>query len=189
MLPVRPLRSLAAGASLALFAAPALAQAPAAAPPPLPRVEGVGSQPSIAEPPYDATQHGGLAYGAWVRATRGTERRSSGMMATGISLIGLGAVLMVVGTVVYADADHCTTSTFGVGGVPVTTTVTCGPAPGHTSGMALLAAGLVTAGIGIPLAVLGATEVPRAEAGGRAAPSTRLALSLGARGAALTLRF
>jgi hypothetical protein len=43
-------------------------------------------------------------------------------------------------------------------------------------------------GIGIPLTVLGAAEVPHAEAGGRP-PSPRLAFSLGWQSAGLTLRF
>jgi hypothetical protein len=164
-----------AGASLAFFAARADAQVPPPAPVPVPVPVPAALQP-LQDPPYEPSQHGGLQYGVWVRATRGTVRRSTGMMATGISFILLGATLMGFGTGVYATGDHCAPPS------------PCGPMPASTTGMALLGAGLVGIGIGIPLTVLGASDVPRAEAGGRAS-SPRLAFSPGLRGGGLTLHF
>ena len=185
---MRRFASLLAGASLALSAAHAGAQVPAPPAAPAPPVATasppVATASPSADPPYESWQHGGMSYGVWVRATRGTARRSTGMMITGISLALLGATLMGFGTGVYGSASgECHTVV-----TPDTSIQSCAPATGHATGMALLGAGLVTLGIGIPLTVLGAAEVPHAEAGARA-PAPRLAFSLGMQSAGLTLRF
>ena len=166
-------------------AAPAALAAPAAA-----------TQP-VEEPPYDASQHGGYSYGAWIKMTRGTARRSTGMMATGIGFIGLGAILMATGTGIYAAGDSCKLEPIvpvgGGGTIGTGPLLPCGPHTAHTTGLALLGTGVISLGIGIPLTALGADEVPRLEAGSaRILNPPRqpyISLALGLRNVGVTLHF
>ena len=162
------------GAALGALAPHASAQqaSPAAAQAPAPPTE----------PPYDPTAHGGLSYGAYLRATRGRGLESPGMMAVGIVLVGVGNIVMGVGTAMYAAAADCSGSLPpSLGGAG------CSPSAGHTSAMAFLMAGTVMTAIGIPLWVLGETPVPRVEAAGlgQGVPSLRV----GPGGAALSWSF
>lgn len=181
------------GAALALAAAPAYAEAPKA-----PKAE---EDPSLyVDPSYDPAAHAGLPYGTYLRMTRGTGRRSSGMMATGIVFTGVGAIGMALGTGLYATA-HCDS----IPGVDIrddsggsSSSARCTHGPGHTMGVAILVAGTLFAAVGIPLWVLGGSQVPWVEAAGaneRARPSTwarlvpEVAPAAVGRGVDLTWRF
>jgi hypothetical protein len=141
--------------------------------------------PPVEEPPYDPVEHQGLSEGAWLRATRGTGRRSLGMMITGIGFVTLGASLLAAGSGIAVNGNQCnpmqnftTGSTF------------CGAETQQGTGVALLAAGLIALGIGLPLTVLGAADVPRVQAGSVTAPAVpRASVALGLRGAAFALHF
>ncbi len=178
-------------AAVILLAPSAMAEPPARAP--APSVASAAPAPPasepVEEPPYDPAQHFGYSEGAWLRATRGTERRSVGMMITGISLTSLGLALAIAGAAVAANGSHCGKSQVQLS--DGSTTTLCGPMAGASSGMAVLSAGLIGIGIGLPLTVLGAAEVPRVEAsGGSRAPSTpRAVVGLGLRGARFALTF
>jgi hypothetical protein len=154
-----------------LFLAP-LARAQQAMPPPAPPKVAL-----VEEPPYDPAAHHGLSEGAWLRATRGTGRRSAGMMATGIGLLTLSASLIGAGSGIYVNDNGCS--------LPNGMLVPCGT--GQTTGIALFSAGLIALGLGLPLMIYGAAEVPRAEAGRLVVPS--LTVAVGAGRAALALRF
>jgi hypothetical protein len=202
---LRP-RALAA-TSLACLAL--AAPAARADPPPFPAtpIAGAFPAPPPASPPgqptppqepiYNPEEHGGLSYGAWLRATRGTARRSPGMMITGVTLVGLAATLLATGTGVYFAGGSCA-SVFNLGpspgsGGPSSPRFPCGPPTSHPTGIAILASGVIFLGVGIPLAVLGGAEVPRTEAASAApldpgSPSS-LSLSLGLQGGAVALRF
>jgi hypothetical protein len=157
--------------------------APPAARPAAPPVTTTPATPAPAptpaepvyDPPYEPSQHGGLPESVWLRATRGTARRSTGMMGTGIGMIGLGATLMSVGTAVYAGDNGCQGFNNTCNG-------------GHGTGMALLISGLIALGLGIPLTIHGATEVPRAESGS-ARVVLPLTIGVAPGGAAVSLRF
>jgi hypothetical protein len=190
------------GAAVGLLSPLALAQQAA----PLAPKAGTEPAPAAAptapeDPPYNPMDHGGLAYGTWLRATRGTGRRSTGMMITGITLVAVGVTLLGAGTGVYANGSTCA-GTAGPTGPNGNQLFLCGPQAGLTSGLALMASGVIGLGIGLPLTFLGAAEVPRAEAGqaggtpqttGQAgAPQTqtpRATVALGATGATFVLRF
>jgi hypothetical protein len=139
------------------------------------------------EPPYDPAAHGGYSEGAWLRATRGTDRRSLGMMLTGIGFVVLGASMMIAGAVVGVDAEHCS---------PQTVTLPdgaqrnlCGAMAGRTTGTVIVTAGIVGLGLGIPLVVLGASDAPRVEAAQAGPRVPRATIELGLRHAAFALRF
>jgi hypothetical protein len=140
----------------------------------------------LVEPLYDPSKHAGLTEAAWLRATRGTGRRSTGMMVAGIILDGVGALLMLTGTVVYVNGND---QPCGAGGQsPVV--LPCSSTTNHVTGMALLASGVIGLGLGLPLTFYGAADVPRAEAGGLGGPRfPRATVALGLRGAALALHF
>jgi hypothetical protein len=115
------------------------------------------------------------------------------MMATGISFIGLATILMAAGTGVYAAGDACNLTLvepLGGGSGPL---MPCGPHTAHTTGMALLIAGTVGLGLGIPLTAIGATEVPRFESGSarilNRTPPPYVSIALGLRDVGLTLHF
>jgi hypothetical protein len=139
-----------------------------------------GTTAPIMEPPYDPTKHGGLSEGAWLRMTRGVARRSTAMMAIGITFIALGATLMAAGSGVYAADNNCTSA----GGFMVP----CGS--GQVTGTTLLVSGIIALGLGIPLTVHGASDVPRFES---ESVSLRITLqpfaAKGAGHAGLTLQF
>jgi hypothetical protein len=100
------------------------------------------------------------------------------MMGTGIGFIVLGAALMGGGTGVYVnDSNGCT--------LPNNMTIPCGT--GRTAGVALFSAGIIALGLGLPLTIYGAAEVPRLEAGRLAVP--RVTVALGAGRAGLALQF
>lgn len=152
----------------------------------------------VAEPPYDATKHGGLTEAAWLRATRGTDRRSTGMMATGITFDVTGAALMLAGTLVYVNGNNKPCGPTGES-VPV---LPCSSTTDHVTGMAVMASGVIALGLGLPLTFYGAASVPRAEAAGVLAPTQtlratgasrgvggELTISLSLRGAAFALHF
>jgi hypothetical protein len=172
--------------SILLAPAASAQQAPAAARPVAPPAAAapVTAVPATAapapvepvyDPPYEPSQHGGLPEGAWLRATRGTAKRSTGMMGTGIGMIGLGATLMAAGTAVYAGDNGCQGFNNSCNN-------------GHGTGMAVLMSGLIALGLGIPLTIYGATEVPRAESG---SARVVLPITVGVMpgGAAVSLRF
>ncbi len=153
----RRFHGLLVGAGLSLLAAPAAAQQaprppPAAAPRhrpcPPPSTPAAAATPApaapVEDPPYDPSAHGGLSEGAFLRATRGTGRRSTGMMITGISFMTLGAALMAGGSAVYLGANQCSNNSGIVN--PDGTPQGCAVTSGQATGMALLVAGLV--GIG-----------------------------------------
>jgi hypothetical protein len=169
--------SFVAPSASAQQAVPPVAAKPAPAAPP----------PPEQEPAYDPSQHGGLSEGAFLRATRGTGRRSTGMMATGITFVTLGAALMASGSAVYLGANQCS----GNGMTnPDGSPQGCSVSSGQATGMALLAAGLVGLGIGIPLTIFGSADVPRIEAGRVTSPSfPRANLALGLGSAAFALHF
>lgn len=187
------LRALAPGVvTLAL----ALSASAAHAAPPDAQIAKPAEDPqAYDDPSYDPSAHGGLPYAHYLRMSRGTARRSTGMMATGIVLSGLSATMLAAGSAVYVAGSNCQSTFFGIDtgvrGVP------CGHGTGHTSGMAMLLAATIGAAIGIPLWVLGGTQVPYREASGandRAAPSwARLvpgvAPTAASRGVELTWRF
>jgi hypothetical protein len=139
----------------------------------------------VIEPPYDPATHGGYSEGAWLRATRGTDHRSVGMMLTGIGLLVVGSTMMIAGAVVGANAEPCDPTTVTLASGAQSTV--CGPMAGRTTGTIIVTAGLIELGVGIPLTVLGASEVPRVEAGGLRAP--RATIELGLRHAAFALKF
>jgi hypothetical protein len=140
----------------------------------------------VKEPPYDPAQHFGLTEAAWLRATRGTVRRSTSMMATGLTLGAAGASLMLAGTLLYVSGNNkpC-------GGTGESTLVLpCSSTTDHVTGMALLTSGLIGLGLGLPLTFYGAADVPRIEAGGVTGPQIpRVTVALGLRGAAFALHF
>jgi hypothetical protein len=176
---------LLAGALLGLGVSSAHAQQ-APAPPSGPRAAPAPAPPAPEPPaaePYDPAKHGGMPYGAYLLATRGTARRSTGMMITGIVLTGVSAVVMGVGTGVYASGGSCTfvatpTPDGGFGDA------ICQNTTQHATGMAILVAGTIGVGLGIPLWVAGASDVRRAEAA-RALPT----VVVGSNGGALRWEF
>jgi hypothetical protein len=184
--PVSQAQQVTMGAPLG--AAPSSAPIPPLGPPPAAPPQ-VGAQAPVREdPPYNPLEHDGLAYGAWLRATRGTARRSTSMMITGISLATLGVTLLAAGTGIYAGGGTCA-DTPGPIGSNGNALFLCGPQAGLTAGIALMASGLIGLGIGLPLTFLGAAEVPRAEAGSVTGPaSPRPTVALGFTGGALDPR-
>jgi hypothetical protein len=166
------------GAALGAIASPASAQqAPAATPP---DAAAPAADPPR-EPPYDPATHGGLPYGTYLRATRGRGLASPGMMVVGILLVGAGNAFMGVGTGMYASAGSCTARS------PEGADLGCSTSANHTSGMAVLIAGTVFLGIGIPLWVMGETPVPRVEAA--SVPSLAPTVRVGPLRAALSWSF
>ncbi len=147
--------------------------APAAGPTPAP----------VEEPPYEPERHGGWAEGAWLRATHATERRSVGMMVTGISLLVIGTTLVATGAGVGITGSTCSGQTVIL--ADGSTRTLCGPMPGKTVGSALGIAGLASIGIGIPLTVLGSAEVRPVEP----ACAPRPTLLLGLRSVAFEIKF
>ena len=187
------------GTAVVFFAAAAGAQQVAAPlQPSAPVADGRVVVPfALLEPLYQPSQHAGLTQAAWLRATRGTERRSVGMMATGLILVGVGAALMTAGTVEYVNGNN---QPCGAGGQSPLV-LPCSSMTNHVTGMALLASGVIGLGLGLPLTFYGAADVPRAEAGGVKGPRWGLGpqnpgarfpcatVALGLRGAALALHF
>lgn len=161
-------------------AAPPAAPAPAA--PAAPASPALPAQPAapVEEPPYDPGAHKNVKEGAWLRVTRDTARRSTGMMVTGIGFITLAASLIAAGTGVYLNDDGC----HGVNNA-------CNG--GHATGMALMSSGLIALGLGLPLTIYGASEVPYLEAGSTVsrsrAPALRVTAGVTPTGASLALRF
>lgn len=163
---MRRLGFLLLGAAIGLSASPAHAQ----------QARAAASAPAAAAPPeeplYNPAAHAGIPEAAWLRMTRGTGRRSTGMMATGIVFVGLGVVFMGTGTAVYAVSPSCA---FSGGPTPLGegfVSSPCSRATQHGTGMAMLVAGTIGVALGIPLWVVGASDVPWAEAAGLHAPAT-----------------
>jgi hypothetical protein len=188
-------RGLSTLGAVALGAALGLAAATAHAAPPAAQVATPPEDPELyVDPSYDPGAHGGLSYVSYLRMSRGTERRSTGMMATGIAIAGLSTAMFAVGTAVYLGGNSCQSSPlvgFNTRGA------SCSHGAGHTSGMAMLLASTIGVAIGVPLWVLGGTQIPYREASGandRAAPSwARLVPAVSpaaaSRGVELTWRF
>ena len=158
--------ALAAIAVVLAGSSPAAADPPSTPPPPPlaapPAALALLSAPApAAEPLYDPAAHGGLSYGAYLRMTRGTRRRSTGMMIAGILLTSVGLVGMGTGTGVFAAAGSCDQlqflraegDSFGGG-------FTCATHAQRTTGMSVLLASAITVGLGVPLWILGASDVP-----------------------------
>jgi hypothetical protein len=187
------------GTAVACFAITAGAQPVAA--PPQPSATATDSRGvvplALLEPLYVPSQHAGLTQAAWLRATRGTGRRSVGMMVTGLVLDGVGVLLMTAGTVEYVNGNN---QPCGAGGQSPLV-LPCSSTTNHVTGFALLASGVIALGLGLPLTFFGAADVPRAEAGGLEGPRwglrpqtpgppfPRATVALGLRGAALALHF
>ncbi len=168
---VRSAHGLLLGAASVFVPWTALAQSPAPQAPPTPPAKPLAPvvkaapAPPVEEPPYNPDEHGGLSFGAYIRAARGTARRSTGMMVTGIVLDVVGATLLATGTGVWVNGNKCHPEfLFSPSGA---SQQRCGPMNGHTVGMSLMASGLVGLAIGLPLTVYGAAEVPRWEAAGK----------------------
>lgn len=157
-----PVVALLLGASSPAFADPASGDA--GAPSPLASRPAADQAPAVAaeEAPYDPALHDGWSEGAWLRATRGYERRSTPMMVTGIVLVTLGASLVTAGAAVGASGSSCSGQTITTSGEQRTI---CGAMTAPTVGAVLGAAGLITLAVGIPLTAFGAAGVPRQEAG------------------------
>jgi hypothetical protein len=95
------------------------------------------------------------------------------MMITGIGFLVVGASLFAAGLGVAASGAHCTpTPTPLANGGQANL---CGPMTGQQTGMAILASGLIGLGLGLPMTVLGASDVPRAESGARLSAPPALA--------------
>ena len=161
------LAGLVVGAALGISAV-----SPAGAEPPPAKVEKPARELTVnpadyIDPSYDPAAHGGLPYAAYLRMTRGTARRSTGMMVTGIVLTSVGATAMAIGTAVAAASKRCNdrgdfpVPEPGFGGREVGTL--CSRGAGYTSGLAFLLAGTISAGFGVTLWALGGTHVPWAE--------------------------
>jgi hypothetical protein len=151
------------GPSALLVAALALAAAPAQAEPPLapkaPRFE--------VDPAYQPAAHGGLPYGTYMLMSRGTRRRSTGMMVSGIVITALGAVAMGTGTGIYFRSSDCSNGDSPVGLREEFIEPVCNNSAIHKAGLAIMLTGLITSSLGVPLWILGATDVPWAEAAGK----------------------
>lgn len=147
----------------ALLAGALLQATPAAADPP--------PAPPAAEGLYDPGAHGGLSYGAYLRMTRGTRRRSTGMMIAGIILTAFGAVGMGAGTGVFAAAGSCDPSPLArLSGDGSVFERACNTHEQRTTGMSVLLAGAIIAGMGVPLWIAGASDVPWLEGASLRAP-------------------
>ncbi len=107
------------------------------------------------------------------------------MMITGLTLATLGVTLLGVGTGVYAAGNTCNASP-GPAGPSGDQLFLCGAHTGLTTGMALMASGLIGMGLGLPLTFLGAAEVPRAEAG---SVFPRATVAVGPSGVTVALHF
>jgi len=174
----RALALAAFGVAAALFASPARADPP---------------DPSrYVDPAYEPAAHGGLPYATYLRLTRGGFRRSTGMMVTGIVLVSVGATTMAVGSSAYAAASGCNDQIPNLEG---DFGQSCSSRTGHATGMAILLAGSIAAGLGIPLWIVGATDVPWAESAANERVPARLGLVpaitpvAAGRGVALTWQF
>jgi hypothetical protein len=90
------------------------------------------------------------------------ERRSKGMMAGGIVLLGVGALSLITGLAVYAVGSVGTYK--GCYGYSTYSSYSdCGYTSDkgtQTAGVALMIAGVAGIGVGIPLTVIGAKKVP-----------------------------
>jgi hypothetical protein len=181
--PIAAITALLFGVAVGTFASPSPAQQAIdggyAPKPPAPAPATASAADPPVEPVYDPAAHGGLPYGTYLRATRGRGLQSPGMMIMGIILVGVGNIVMGVGSAVYASAGSCGDAITPDG----SPSNTCPTGPGHTSGMAILIAGTLGTALGVPLWVLGATPVPRVEAA--SVPELRV----GPRGAMLTWSF
>jgi hypothetical protein len=144
----RPLLPTLAGLALLASAAPARAEEP-----PLP-----------VPPSYSPADHGGLPYPVYLRMSRGTARRSTGMMVGGIIITAVGAAAQATGLGVYAS-DRC--SDFAP--TPDGLSVCVQPRNQRVTGLAFMLAGTIAVAVGIPLWVIGQAQAPWAEADGRAA--------------------
>jgi len=90
----------------------------------------------------------------WRDPAAGKEMRSSGMVASGIALIAVGATMMPIGSVMSAGArQDCDFDNFG-------NSQSCRPSSELRTGIGVLIAGAGGLAIGIPLLVLGAQKVP-----------------------------
>jgi hypothetical protein len=161
--------SLLLGAALSVVAAAATpARADGGAVPDLRAATTSATAPPSADdyvdPSYDPAKHGGLPYGVYLHMTRGTGRRSTGMMATGIVLVGAGVVAMATGGGVYLVAGHCNSPVIATPGG--TLPQDCPTDPGRATGFAVTLAGAIGVALGIPLWVVGASDVPWMEAAG-----------------------
>jgi hypothetical protein len=83
------------------------------------------------------------------------QRRSTGMMITGLILSGLGAVSLFTGVAVYAagsSSDDCSYNGYGS---------SCSSDSGaQAAGVGFMVGGLIGIGVGIPLAIVGGRKVP-----------------------------
>lgn len=155
-------------AAAALALALALPALPARADTPGPAAQAP-SQPVI-DPAYNPAAHGELSYAAYMLMSRGTRRRSTGMMVAGIIISSLGAVAMGAGTGIYFSRAGCDDlSPRFPGGIEgdFGSPNECNRGATRTAGMAIVIAGAIGAALGVPLWILGASDVPWAEAAGQ----------------------
>lgn len=119
------------------------------------------------------------ATGAAPPARPQMRRRSKGMMVTGIVLTSLGAVALIGGGLAFASADSSDPLDGELDYLDEGESA-------EDAGAALVVGGLVLAGVGIPLAIIGGRQVPVAPAKkAAAAPAPSPELVLGPRYAGL----
>ncbi|WP_437874295.1 hypothetical protein [Sorangium sp. So ce513] len=167
-----------AGTSETVAIPPLAAEAPAPA---------VAPPPATSAPP-PATSVPAPATGAALAPVAGPvpapparpqmRRRSKGMMVTGIVLTSLGTVALIGGGLVLASADSGDTIGDELGYIDEGESE-------EDAGAALVVGGLVLAGVGIPLAIIGGRQVPVDPEKKAAAPAPSPELVLGPRYAGL----
>lgn len=136
-------------------------------------------------------------YPTWMGAPPVTERRSNGMRITGIALFAAGGVISAVGGVIFGAVatTGCQDIVFAEDDGPSPAAVHervgsarqalngCDTSP--ELGLGIIAAGALTAVVGIPLFVIGSKQVPARPAIGNLVP----AVSLGAKNGSLRWTF
>ncbi|WP_441285879.1 hypothetical protein ACSRUE_25600 [Sorangium sp. KYC3313] len=129
--------------------APAGAAAPPPGGPAAPRASGAPLAPVAAHAPAPP-------------AAPLTKRRSKGMMVTGIVLTSLGTIAILGGGLVIASTPSCSGDSCGydTSSDPFADDTVYEEDDADGAGVGLVVGGLVLAGVGIPLAIIGGRKVP-----------------------------
>ncbi|WP_437901567.1 hypothetical protein [Sorangium sp. So ce124] len=116
-----------------------------------------------------------------------TKRRSKGMMVTGIVLTSLGTVALLGGGLVLASSSSCSGDSCGYDSSdPFADDEVYEEDDTEGAGVGLVVGGLVLAGVGIPLAIIGGRKVPvQPEKQAASAPAPPPELVIGPRYAGL----